>query len=140
MPIRVVRDKSDLTATLESTAPRDAGTAVTFIGFAFDVVPPDMTATAIPQCKIEIDNVTSEILAQIDAAMGSSELVTVIYRAYLSNDLTVPSNNPPLTMNVLAITATMFRITATCGFDNLANKRFPSMTYTSEIFPGLILQ
>ena len=35
-PIRVVRDHVDLTAKLESSAPRNASQYVTFVGYAFD--------------------------------------------------------------------------------------------------------
>ena len=43
-PIRVVRDYDDLTATLESTAPRNAGESVTFIAFNFDFTKPEVSA------------------------------------------------------------------------------------------------
>lgn len=140
VPIRVVRDKVNLTATLEATAPRDASTAVEFIGYQFDITPPEISTSGVPQCTVEIDNVSRDILAQIENAVngGSQELITICYRAFLSDDLSAPENDPPLTLTVSDIVATVFRITATAGFANLANKRFPNMDYTSEVFPGLI--
>jgi hypothetical protein len=141
VPIRVVRDRVDLTAKLEASAPRDAGTMQTFVAFAFDIAPPDSTFSAVPQCTIEMDNVSREILSQIEASMGSTETITVIYRAFLSSNLAVgPENDPPITLTVLSISATVFRIRATCGFGDLANKRFPSKDYTAAVFPGLIAQ
>ena len=137
-PIRVVRDTADLVATLEATAPYNPSTAVTFVGFRFDIVPPEVGATAVPQCVIEIDNVDRSILAQIEAAMGSTSLITCIYRQFLSTDLSAPQNNPPLSLTIFTISATVFRIRATAGFDNLQNLKFPGITYTSEVFPGLI--
>jgi DNA repair exonuclease SbcCD ATPase subunit len=77
-------------------------------------------------------------LAQIESAMSTTDLITVIYRQYLSSNLAAPENDPPLTLTVLAITADVFRIRATCGFGDLVNKRFPSMVYTADQFPGLI--
>ncbi|MGV0961436.1 MAG: DUF1833 family protein [Limnohabitans sp.] len=139
-PIRVVRDRNTLTAKLESTAPRQAGQAVTFVGFAFDIVPPEVTHTAVPQCVIELDNVSREIVAHFEQAITTPDLITVTYRAYLSDDLTAPENDPPLTLTVLSISANVFRVRATCGFANLANKRFPGLDYTAEVFPGLISQ
>jgi len=41
-PIRVVRDHADQTCTLEAGAPVDGGTAVLFVGFAFDVTLPEV--------------------------------------------------------------------------------------------------
>jgi hypothetical protein len=138
VPIRVVRDHANLTATLEATAPRNASTAVEFVAYAFDIIPPDVTHDAVPQCTIEIDNVSRTILAQIEAAMTSVAPITVIYRAFLSSDLTGPENDPPLTMTIKTITANVFRIRATAGFDDLGNRRFPGMEYTADTFPGLI--
>lgn len=140
-PIRVVRDNTTLTARLEASAPRDAGAMVDFVGYAFDIVPPEVGYTALPQMTIEIDNVSRDILAQIDSTMGSPELITVIYRAFLGSALLDgPENDPPLTLTILSISATVFRIKATAGFPNLVNLRFPGLDYTAEVFPGLIGQ
>jgi len=137
-PIRVVRDTADLTATLEATAPRNASASVTFTGYAFDVVPPDVQSTQMPQCVIEIDNVARDILAQVDLAVGSTALIQVIYRQFLSSDLAGPQNDPPLSLTVFDISADVFRIRATCGFGDFLNKRFPAQEYTADRFPGLI--
>ena len=139
-PIRVVRDFVDLDATLEATAPEDASTEVTFTGYAFDIVPPEVSVGGSPQLVIEIDNVSREILANIELAMSSTELITVIYRAFLAGDLTAPSNDPPLTLTIFQITATPMRISAVAGFQDVTNKRFPAAEYTAERFPGLTLQ
>jgi hypothetical protein len=141
VPIRVVRDHADLTARIEAGAPRDAGTMQTFVAFAFDLVPPDVSTSAVPQCIIELDNVGRDIIGPIEASLGSAEPITVIYRAYLSGNLTIgPENDPPLALTILAISANVFRIRATCGFGDMANRRFPALDYTASVFPGLIPQ
>ena len=137
-PIRVVRDYTDLTATLEATALRDPSTAVSFTRFAFDFTKPEVSATGIPQITITMDNVDRAIVANIEAAMGTSDMVTVIYREYLSTDLTCPANNPPLEMTLITVSADMFKVTATAGFPNLMNKRFPTSEYSSTVFNGLV--
>ena len=140
-PIRVVRDNADISAKIEATAARDAGTMQTFTAYSFDVVPPDQSAQSLPQCQIEIDNASREILAQIDAAIFETDPITVIYRAYLSGDLTSgPENDPPLemTMTITQISATPLRIRATAGFANLLDKRFPALDYELETFSGLL--
>jgi len=138
LPIRVVRDVAAISARIEAGAARDAGALVTFEGYAFDVVPPDQSATALPQCVIEIDNVSREILAQIDAAVFEVDEITVIYRSYLSDNLTVgPENLPPLEMSITQISATPLRIRAVAGFANLLDRRFPAIDYNLETFPGL---
>jgi len=136
-PIRVVRDWADLTATLEASAPVGAGTAVTFIRFAFDFIKPEVSGIGVPQITITMDNVDRLIIANIEAAILTTDLVQVTYREYLSSDLTGPQNNPPLSMTIMSVTADVFKITAKAGFPNLMNRRFPSTEYSTEIFPGL---
>jgi Domain of unknown function (DUF1833) len=137
-PIRVVRDFVDLSAKLESTAPRDASTYVTFVGYAFDIVPPEVSTTGVPQCQITIDNVSRDIMANLESAVTTSTPITVIYRMFLSSDLTGPQNNPPMALTIISISADVFKITATATFGDLVNKRFPSQNYTIETFPGLV--
>ena len=138
VPIRVVRDFTALDARIEAGAARDAGAVVTFVGFAFDIVPPDQTTTGVPQCVIEIDNVDREILAQIDQAVQTADQITVIYRAYLSDAvLDGPENDPPMELTMISVSATPFRIRATAGFPDLVNLRFPKLDYDLETFPGL---
>lgn len=137
-PIRVVRDREDLLAILEADAPRDPATQVTFVGFQFDIVPPDVSDAGAPVCKIEMDNVSREILANVKLAMTSTEAISVIYRAYEENDLTGPANDPPLELTLLSISATPFRISATAGLLNFNNKKFPGMSYDATTFPGLV--
>jgi len=84
-----------------------------------------------------MDNVDRLIIANIEAAILTTDLVQVTYREYLSSDLTGPQNNPPLSMTIMSVTADVFKITAKAGFPNLMNRRFPSTEYSTEIFPGL---
>lgn len=138
VPIRVVRDTDNLEARIELGAARDAGALVSFLAFAFNIVPPDQTTTGVPRCIIEIDNVSRDIFAQIDLAVTQPYPITVIYRSYLSDALGVgPENIPPLEMSLLTVTATAMRITATAGFPDLLNTRFPKRDYDLERFPGL---
>ena len=137
-PIRVVRDKVNLIATLESGAPVDASTAVTFVAFRFNLTPPEVSASGSPTCTVEIDNVGREVMVQIEAAQANPQITQITYRQYISSDLSAPQNNPPIALDVIAISADPFKISMTCGFDNLANRRFPRQTYNAERFPGLI--
>lgn len=132
-PIYVVRDFTDLNANLETGAP------VTFLRFAFDLVKPEVSATGVPQLTLEIDNVSREILANIQLAMMTTELITITYREYISTDLTGPQNDPPMTMVLTSISADVFRIRATASFGDLNNKRFPNEEYTADRFPGLVV-
>lgn len=138
-PIRVVRDYVDLTATLEATAPVNPSTAVTFQAFNFDFTKPEVSAAGVPQISISIDNVSTLIIENIELSMTTMDLITAIYREYVSTDLSGPQNDPPIHMNMITINADIFHITATAGFTDLINRRFPSTMYTADAYPGLVL-
>jgi hypothetical protein len=62
----------------------------------------------------------------------------VTYREYIDSDLTEPQNDPPIHADIISITATVATVTAVVGFPNLTNRKFPTLAYTAEQFPGLI--
>ena len=137
-PLRVVRDQVALEARLEDGAPRDAGAVVTFVPYAFDIVPPDQSSTAAPECVIEIDNVSREILAQIDLAVASVDPVSILYREYVASGIADgPETDPPLEMEAISASATARRIRLKAGFPNLLNVKFPALDYDLDHFPGL---
>lgn len=136
-PIRVVRDFANLTAALEATAPANPGETVDFVAFAFEFTKPEVSSTGVPQITITLDNVDRSIVANIEAAMGTTDLVQVTYREYLSTDLSAPQNNPPLSMTIMSVTADVFKVSAVAGFPDLMNRRFPTAEYSPEVFPGL---
>ena len=137
-PIRVVRDHIDHALTLESTAPHDPSTAVTFSAFNFDFSLPEVNDQGNPEITISIDNVSAEIVGYLDQAAQTATMITVIYRPFLSTDTSAPSMNPPLTLTIREAHADIFRVTVKAGFPNLGSRKFPNETYTSERFPGLI--
>lgn len=137
-PIRVVRDRVALDARLEPGAPRNAGEIVTFAPFAFEIEPPDQTATGAPQCRVEIDNVGREIGAALDLAVAGADPVTLIYRQYLSDALADgPETDPAPELTFTSASADMFRVRGTAGFPDLLDKQFPGLVYTLETYPGL---
>lgn len=136
-PIRVVRDYNNLDARLESTAPRHPAQIVTFVAFNFEFTKPEVTPENIPQISIVMDNVSRDIVANIEKTMGTFEQIKVIYREFISTDLSTPQNNPPIEMSIMSISADLFKVTATAGFPNLLNRRFPTQEYTTTTFVGL---
>lgn len=137
-PIRVVRDYVDLTATLEASAPRDASTAVIFVAFNFEFTKPEVSSTGLPEVTLTMDNVDRAIVANIEAALSTTDLVTVIYREFISSNLTAPQNNPPLSLIITSVVADLYKVTAVASFPNLMNKRFPTLEYSAETFVGLL--
>lgn len=137
-PIRVVADLVPLDARLEAGAPRNAGEVVTFTGYAFRLVQPELTAEAVPQARLEIDNTGIELMTEIDRAAATTEKITLIARRFLSDRLDIgPETDPPPEMVLNGISATWAAVGATAGFPDLVNRRFPRRRYDLRRFPGL---
>jgi hypothetical protein len=132
--IYVVNDRVALTVPLET------GVTVTFVAFSFDLILPEVSADSVPMMEIKLDNVSREILTHIRLAMGSNDKITATHRFYSSRDLSGPQNDPPLEADLLKIRADVFRITASAGFYNVTNTRFPFSEYDLQTFPGLMGQ
>lgn len=137
-PLRVVKDWQDLTAKLEVDAPVNAGEYVTFLGLAFEFVPPSSTTQASPEVQITLDNVSREIGLALESAIESMQKISLTYRPYLLSDLSMPQMSPPLNMTVMSGSINMLRATLRAGFSDFANMRFPSQVYTAARFPGLV--
>lgn len=138
VPIRLVRDYVDLTAYLEADAPEGPGAAVTFVAYAFDFMRPEVGPDGVPRMAITIDNVSRLITAAIENTLASTAPIEATYREYLSTDLSGPQNDPPIHMQILSVSCDVLRVTAQAGFPDLLNRKFPTLEYTAEEFPGLV--
>ena len=136
-PVRLVRDRQNLTAGLESSAPNDPSAEVLFQAFPFDFTLPKR-GEGRQELRLTIDN-SSRILMDLIEGMdlADDEPVRVIYRPYLSTDLTAPHMNPPLRLAVRSISVDVQRVTLACGYADFANRKFPRRVYRVEEFPGL---
>lgn len=137
-PVRIVKDTQDWLLTLEPDAPANPGATVAFVSFAFSLEVPPVEDNAMPQAAITIDNVSGELLLEIEAAIASSAPVLMTYRPYLSDDTSGPQMDPPLHLEVMSISATPRALTVRAGYGDYANRRFPSRDYTLTDFPGLV--
>jgi hypothetical protein len=138
-PIRVVSDYIPVTAMLEANAPIDGGTMVEYQPFAFELTLPELMDKGIPELGLKIDNVSREILQNIELAMPLPDKLEITYRAYLSNDLASgPHNDPPLHLTITSIEADATAITAKASVADFINKKFPNQEYDETRFPGLI--
>jgi len=135
--IRVVRDNADLTAMLESGAPINAGENVLFVAMGFDLELPSIDTAPVPEISVTLDNVTREIVKHLDGAAESQDKIEVTYRPYLSDDLSGPQMDPPMTLVLTEVSADSYRVTGRARMLDVGNKAFPSKTYTAKRFPGL---
>jgi hypothetical protein len=138
-PIRVVSDFTPVTARLETEAPQDAGLMVEFQPFAFELSLPEMTEKGVPELGLKIDNVSREILQNIELAINLPQKLELTYRAFLSNDLASgPHNDPPLHLTIVSIEADALSINAKASIADFINRKFPGEEYDEAKFPGLI--
>lgn len=135
--IRVVRDNINHICMLEDSAPLDAGKAVEFIAMGFDFELPPVEAIPVPEITLTLDNVSTEIIQYLDRAVETQDMIEMTYRPYLSNDLSSPQMNPPITLVITEITADISKISATARMMDIGNKSFPAENYTVKKYPGL---
>ncbi len=135
--IRVVRDNQNLKAFLEDSAILDAETEVEFLAMAFDFKHPSVNTSPTPEIVVSIDNVSTEIMSYLDKAIETQDMIEMTYRPYLSNDLSCPQMNPPITLAIKDIKVDIKKITATARMMDIGNKSFPSENYTAKNYAGL---
>lgn len=73
----------------------------------------------------------------LDRAIETQDMIELTYRPYLSDDLTTPQMDPPITLVITDIHVDCYKITATARMMDIGNKSFPSENYTVKNYPGL---
>ncbi|RCK32484.1 hypothetical protein TH9_12170 [Thalassospira xiamenensis] len=126
-----------LVARLEDGAPNNPGELVAFIALAFDFELPAIENTASPEIMIEMDNVSREIRAALDKAVESSQNITVIYRPFLSDDISTPQWNPPPQLTLFDAKVGVMTVQGRARILDVGNKAFPKIVYDAERFPTL---
>lgn len=138
-PIRVVLDKAPVEARLEAGAIENPGELVTFQPFSFSFKLPEVFDKGVPELEFSIDNVSGEIIDQIELAQGAADKLEVTYRTYLSTHLDEgPENDPTTTMTVVSIDVDLMTINAKATISDFANRKFPNNEYSETVYPGLI--
>jgi hypothetical protein len=124
---------------IEPGAPRDAGAMVTFLACPFTADYPEQREGQPPSTKIKIDNVNRELVPLIRAALGVRQYIQVLYREYLSSDLTEPAYGP-VEFELHEVQMVGMSLTGTVMVKNLQNKRFPRLNknYDYIQFPSLL--
>ena len=121
--IRVVRDNVNHICKLEDNAPL--------------LELPPVENIPVPEISLSLDNVSTEIMRYLDQAIETQDMIEMTYRPYLSNDLSCPQMDPPITLVITEITADISKISATARMMDIGNKSFPAENYTVKKYPGL---
>lgn len=135
--LRIVADHRALEARLEPDAPRQPGQIVAFVPLAFRLRPPEALAEAPGVLEAEIDTTGREIVAEIEAATVSLAPVEVIWRRFLESSAADGPEYVVGGLTLRAVSATPGRLTATAGWNDLVNERWPRLVYSRDRFPTL---
>ena len=102
----------------------------------FTIVPPKAGEDGSITMSVVIDNVSKVLMDELESvATAPTEPIILTYRIYL-NTSDVVQNDPPLVLDVISVTADQSSISFTAGMTNLRSRPFPSMLYTTQLFPG----
>lgn len=129
-PIRICAGFEDQTVTLEDDS------VVTFIAGGIDVALPAKNTSGQQKLIFAIDNVTGQAQQAIDAAIAAGGQTSIIYRTYLSSDLTAPAE-PPLYMTLVGGTFEGSTVQLQASYYDLLNTSWPRERYTLDFSPGL---
>ena len=135
-PLRIVNAPEHLSARLESTAPRDPSQQVVFLASAFRILTPTLGENSIGSGTIEASNISHQLSAMLESIDTVIEPVQLIFREYLSNDLSEPSKIE-LNYSLSDITITENSVSASLSIENLAARRVPNRVYSAAEFPAL---
>ena len=136
-PVRVVTGREDdLDATLESDAPRNASTEVTFTACEFSVKPAGTGEDGPVAPQITIDGVASILRPVLEDTLATNAPIQVIHRVYLSNDLSQPGE--VWRGMVLERSRTDgVTVSGDLRFPDVRSQAFPLETYSLENYPAL---
>lgn len=127
---RFVQGHDALTATLETQE------TVTFQPSGIGILPPRRGTQEQPTLTLQLDNVTLEASSAIEDASEAGGYVTVMFREFVSSDLSAPENTPtPLYAS--AARADRASVILSAGFLDLVNRQWPRKRYTVDLAPGL---
>lgn len=130
-PIRVVQGYEDITVTLED------GSDASFEASGIEIALPAHDTSGQQSIQFGLDNVMGDVSQRIDAVHKSGYKVLLIYRLYLSSDLTEPAETPRrMVVKDVVMQGTAAKITA--SYQDIIGTAWPRERYNSEFSPGLI--
>lgn len=119
------------------TAYTDESTAHYFEPVGFQFALPPSNEEGFQSLTVSIDNINRVVSDFVEVARQSSTPVKILYRPYLSTDLTTPQMDPPLTLFLKEVQIDAHQVTGRATFMDIVNKKFPSDLYTRLRFPTL---
>jgi len=129
--ILLVSNTVDIVATLETDED------VTFKAVGLKMKLPAKNQDGFQDLLISISNIGLEASNFLEKTLNYDDPVICYYRRYLANDLTMPQDDPPITLYLSDADITSDVVTARASFADFLNKPFLSEKYTRNAFPAL---
>ncbi len=130
-PLFLVRGPLSITATDENGEPH------VFKPSGFQMSLPPQNEEGFRSLNIAIDNINREASSFVERALESNTPIEVIYRPFLSDDLSAPQMDPPVILYLQDVQINAIQVTGRATFIDIMNKRYPSELYTRLRFPSL---
>lgn len=122
---------------LPFTATLETGAVVNFQTLPFAAKLPGSNANGRQDLALVLDNVDRELIDELErAGADPTTRISIIYRAFASDDLSAPGSDP-IALSISEVSAGLTTVEATAGRTDVLNKKFPAVLYTIAQFPGL---
>lgn len=138
MPIRCVNGvHDDMFFGIEPGAVFNPASQGLFQAIPFYAERPEFAEGKTPEVEITVDNVGRELMPHLENAVQVKADLVVIYRQYISDDLSEPCAGPiEFVMRKVRVKGTS--VVGSAKLDDLANRKFPFKVYSPHDFPGLL--
>lgn len=114
----------------------ESGKQKQFFAMGLGIQLPERSITGRMDLSFGIGNITGYIRQQMLKAKNGKHETQLIYRPYLASDLSFPAN-PPLRMTVVGYADDRQTATILASFRNLMDRRWPSVLFTPQKYPGV---
>lgn len=115
------------------------GTPKIFRAIPFTVQLPVKNTEGRQDLSIIIANAGREMMEMVETAAKRPNFpLQVNFRVYLDNPNSKPMNDPPLRLDIGEVTADNYTITAIASRFEMLNRKWPTVLYTADTFPGLV--
>lgn len=114
----------------------ETGETVGFLASGMQVALPDLNESGQQLLTFAVENLTGEVQQGVDTALADGVPVDVIYREYLSSDLTAPAK-PPNRFVLYDADFKDGRAELTASFFDIIATAYPRERYTVSRFPAM---
>lgn len=130
-PIYLSQTRTGITAVDENSVSHN------FVACGFQFTLPPSDEDGFKSLTVAVDNINRVASDFVETARQSMVPVEVVYRPYMSDDLSAPAMDPPLILYLKDVQITTFQVIGKCTFMDLVNKKFPADLYLRSRFPSL---